>query len=243
MTNNIELKNVVFTKDSNYAYKIRQKCSNYGVEVEYIDNVKDLISHFIRYNMGIVFIDLKYSRFSALIKEYIHLIKTKSFVIIFLNDNRNINIGCDNRLTYLSCYDRIINILPSIITDLNYNLCMISKGEDSTILKYAVNNINEFKIPVNLNGYACIKECVVYVVENNIQSVVFNRDVYPAVAAKINSKVANVEKSMRDAIKKARQDHPECFKVADERFKHLTVVGFLSYLIEKVRMNLLTSDE
>ena len=243
MTYNVELKNAVFTKDSNYAYKIRQKCSNYGIEVEYIDNLKDLISYFIRYKMGIVFIDLKYSRFTSLIKEYIDIIKSRSFVIIFLNDHKNINIGCDNRQTYLSCYDRIINILPTIITDLNYNLCMISKDVDSTVVRLSVKNISEFKIPVNLNGYSCIKECVVYAVENNLQSIVFNRDVYPAVATRMNTKVSNVEKSMRDAIKKARLDHPECFVVADERFKHLTVVGFLSYLIEKVRMNLLSIDD
>ena len=114
------------------------------------------------------------------------------------------------------------------------------EAERERRLNEAQRKSNEVK---RQEEFACIKECVVYVVENNIQSVVFNRDVYPAVAAKINSKVANVEKSMRDAIKKARLDHPECFKVADERFKHLTVVGFLSYLIEKVRMNLLTSDE
>ena len=230
-----EYKNIIFTKDYNFAYKVRQKCNEYGMEIHYVDNINDLMDYFAKNKKGTIFIDLKYSHFVKILNDFMLNVFYGQYMIVYLTDHRYENVNDDNKVIYLSCYNRLGDILPMLALGINKMNFVEDTQKRNTIINKITQILKSFDIYSNLEGFTFIKDCVEYVVINNLRCFVYKNDVYAVVARANNTTIACVEKNIRFAIKKAITSNPEAFNIDDNRFRKLTTTGFISYIIDLTR--------
>ena len=65
------------------------------------------------------------------------------------------------------------------------------------------NALLELGITPNLNGFRCIVEAVIYIMENNDAKTI---DIYEHVANKLGRRAVNVERTIRHCVTKADRD-------------------------------------
>lgn len=78
------------------------------------------------------------------------------------------------------------------------------KGNNYADLEEIITTLlHELGVPANIKGYKQLKEAILLVIEDEEYLHPITKNLYPAIAEKFGDTTTNVEKSMRNAIKKA----------------------------------------
>ena len=230
--NNVD--GIIFSKDVNYSYNVRNKCSEQRVYIDYASSLKDLILYLIRHDSGFVFIDYKYFSHISVFTEYICSEKSSNFTFIMLTDNKVIDCVLENKF-YISNLNSLTDLVFRLkcINGADNSLFNLSKGE---IYKNIITYLERYGISPKHIGYSYIKECVAIGVENTSGILNYSNNIYPIIATRYHTCTGNVDKNIRTAIKKAYEHNPTIFEDDDITNRALTNAGFLNYIIEKVKI-------
>ncbi len=231
---NIKIDVAIFTKDMTYAYKMRNKCNSIKINLNYIDNLKQLLFYMMEHDKCILLIDLKYFKFIQLILQFCEYKNKGNIIFVFLNDNFNLNIKIEDENAYKTNYENIKNTFFEIYEKkkIEYNGQTSPK---SNLMENIVDALLKFKISPKHIGYTYLKECLILGLNQENNSLQLNAKVYPYIANKFMTTISNVEKCIRIAIKKAKKNFPEAFDVDVIKNKKVTNRAFLRYLIEKIK--------
>lgn len=239
---NTEINNIIFTKDENYAYKLRSKLMNAGVRIEYVGNTETLLYFMFNNTKGIVLIDLKYARFASIIKEYTQHQFSRNFCFIYLTDNRSCEIEYDNKLIFVTNYDNVTQTLALA----NASMERLEK-ENFTVPESFIDNcsitmLSTLNISSKHAGYEMIKDAIKILVNKHTKHPIRMKEVYAEIGELRGKEPANVEKCIRLALSKAEDKSPEIFKniFRNERISNTIL---LHYIAESIRNSYYNSPE
>lgn len=229
-----EFDGIVFSKDINFSYNVRNKCSVYGIKLGYSQSIKDLLLYLIKSDNGLIFIDYNCFSYIKLLKEYIGSEKSNSHIFIFLTDNKEMDIDIGKK-SFVANLGNLCDIIPKIkyVSSMDNNLINVSKG---VMYKNIIESLGVYGISPKLIGYSYMKECIVLGVESGGSILNFSNNIYPIIASKFHTCAGNVDKNIRTAIKKAYEKNPQLFEDDEISSMALTSAGFLNYIIEKVKI-------
>lgn len=230
--NNVD--GIIFSTDINFSYNVRNKCSECGIELNYCQSIKELVLYLFRNNGGLVFIDYNNCMDVNLLKEYIDGLFNKLDTFVFLSDDESIDVKLKGRY-FISSLRNLDELIPKLkyIHKKDEDLLNISKGN---LYKNIIEALDVYGISHKLIGYTYIKECIVLGVESRCSILNFSHQIYPLIACKYNTCTSNVDKNIRTAIRKAYANNPKLFENDELGRVALTNVGFLNYIIEKVKV-------
>jgi len=152
----MELKNIViYSKDSQYAYGVRNKLKTIGVRIDYVNNLKILVKFIISKKYSIIFVredDLQ-------IKEFIKDVTQKERnILIFLDEQSKFKI--DKHYMIMVDYDNLLETVSEIVTKVN-NLKMNNSNINLIECENYLNIIsNSLGLDNTFSGYYYIRECV-----------------------------------------------------------------------------------
>ena len=223
----------IYTTDSMYAYKFRNKFKCDDWNVEYISRVEDLQS-FLKYNSaGIIFVD---GRCCDTI-ECIASNNSQKFVFVFLDDDNSISQEYyANQQIVVTNSDRINFDMPYIY-DRYLN---ILKKESENIGMRFFSSVHEALASFGLSpkriGYKYLQDCVEICLDLNKSFICFKSDIYPLIAKNYNVSLGAVEKSIRSSIKEAYEKFPELFNNESFKLGHPTNNKFINFVIKRIKL-------
>lgn len=240
---NLELSNIIFTKDSNYAYKLRNKLNEANIKTDYVNDAEALLFSMFNNNRGLVFIDLKYARFLTLIKEYSKHQLSRNFCFIYLTDNKNYEVEFDNKLIFVSDYENVLQTAILAIDSLNQREKSKFTVPESYVENSLLNILISLDISTKHTGYELIKDSIkILINKQNKSNSIIMKEVYKEVGLMHSKAPANVEKSIRLALNKALQSNPEAFQ---NLFKNVKVSNsvILNFIAENIKNSYFNSSE
>lgn len=225
---------IIFSKDVNFAYTIRNKCSELGVYLDYSPTTQDILRYYFDSKGGFIFIDYKSFDYMSLLQSCLNSEKIHNYNVILLTDNKEIDVEVDDRL-YVSNLKNIGELVLKLkyLNSHESDVTAVSKNE---IYKNIILFLEKYGISPKHIGYSYIKECVAFCVESNDCVLNFSINVYPIIASRFHTCSGNVDKNIRTAIKKAYEKNPQLFDVEDICHRAITNAGFLNHIIEKVKI-------
>lgn len=224
---------IIFSKDINFLYNVRNKCSEAGIFLNYSQTVEDYILYLVGSDGGIILIDYKYFDDIKFLLNYYCSYKCQNFTFVYITEDKiDIDLG---KNSYIINLDELKELLPKL-KYLSYAQNHSSHMSKSDIYKNTIDFLEMYGISPKHAGYSYIKECVALGVENNSGILNFSNNIYPIIATKYNTCTGNVDKNIRTAIKKAYENNPKLFELDDVNHKSITNAGFLNYIIEKVKI-------
>ena len=105
----------------------------------------------------------------------------------------------------------------------------------SHLMNLIITELDNFKIPTSFVGYSYMKECIKIGIEIDKDRIHFGSEIYPIVANTFNTSVANIEKGIRSAIKKALQLSPNAFDLYIFNDGQVTSCKLMCYIIENIK--------
>lgn len=224
----------ILSSDRQYAYNVRNRLAIMGVKVSYIDGVHKLITFLLTKKRGVLLVDGRFAKLIELINEFVSCQRSKNFSFIFLDDNRSVNVVCDNKFTFLSRYENIFESVNNAIASVKYRHSQSRIISEDFIENRTILILKAFRITSNYTGYKFILESVKLLMGcgNKVYSIL--KDVYRDVGAKFGKGEDNVEKSIRLAIDNSRKKYPQIYKCVfkDDKVSNMT---FLNLIIEKIK--------
>ena len=225
---------MIYSKNTNYAYKVRTKTLGLGINTQYIRKIDELLDYVLKHDEGIIFIDINNERFQKYAKEFALLQRNKNLSIVYLTDNIEVKVDCDSIYTFQSSYDELQNVIPSILNIRHSRHNNLDSFCNVDIDKYLSLIIKEFQLPEKLTGYNYIYDCVKVFLQSREKKYNIIKEAYTIVANRYKKNVSNIEKSIRTVISKAVQKSPEPFRRAFKNDK-VSNLNFIVYLVEKVK--------
>lgn len=230
----ITIECALFTRDEINAYKIRQKIETIGVQVTYINNYENLAVFALKNNQAIIIVDAKSTRITSVIEQIAKDYLDKSLCFIYLNDNDNKIKTSENELTFLTCYDDILKIMPIAISRvLLHNKNKNTMSEDF-LDKYLALMLGALKIPQKHCGYKLLVACIKLLMGNKDKEYLILKEVYSKVGLKFDKDISNVEKSIRFSIEKAKSEYPSLYECIFKGEKVSNSV-FINFAIDKIK--------
>lgn len=234
MENEIECSAIIFSNNSNYAYNLRTKVNGLGINVHYKNTLTGLMDFILDNHQGIIFIDSGCKKYLTYIKKYSLVQDSRNFSFVFLTDNYDINIECDNIFTFKSSYDEVqetLNLISELMMSRKNTLYI---NADSHIDKCLSFLLSEFNLSKKLSGTLYINDCVKSLLTCRDKKYNILKDIYELVARRYKKNITNIEKSIRLALVSAKKTNPEPFRKV---FDNLDVTNskFINYLVEKIK--------
>lgn len=225
---------IIYSHNSSYAYKFRTKVGALGVVTEYKRTLTELINYMLDNENGIVFIDSRSINLISCLKKFSLIQKYKNFSIVFLSDNYNNMIDCDNIFTFSSTFDRIaetIERIKSIMMSRSNRIDNIKDKDVDSCIRLIIDN---FHITSSLTGYNYIVECAKVFLLSRDKKYSIIKEAYKAVANRFGKTVSNIEKSIRTAISSGISKGRDVFF---EVFNHDKVSNatFMNFVVNKVK--------
>ena len=239
MTNTLE-ENIIFSIDDNYAYRLRNKLDIAGIKTQYVTETEALLYFMLQHNKGLILIDCKVSNFSNLVKDFSSVKNLKNFSFIYLTDNDDCDVKCDEVMSFKTNFEGILPTVAIASREMNKRHEMLSKIPDGFIDKTLIELLEKLEISSKHIGYIFIKDATKLLINNNDSSYHVLKDIYQELAKLHDKSLANIEKSIRLAISKA--ENSPAFK---ETFKNIKVSNsvLLKYLAEKIKNLYYNSSE
>lgn len=237
-----EISNIIFTKDGNYAYKLRSKLNDANIKIDYVRDAESLLYYIFNNTKGIVLLDLKYARFVTIIKEYSHHQYSRNFCFIFLTDNKNCEVEYDNKMIFVTNYENLLPTFMLASKALEKREELRQSIPDSYIDKYLIEMLRTFKISTKHAGYSLIKDAIKILVNKNRKTNIVIKDVYEEIGQLCGKTPANIEKCIRLALTRAKETAPDTFQ---EYFKQDRISNaiLLNFIAENIRISYYSSAE
>lgn len=226
--------NVAFyTKSITNAYDLRNKCKRNGIDISYLADLDNLIVEIISNPKGVMIIDIKYLRHLRLISSFCQFRNNGEYKFIYLAPSEKL-MSADEEDISIYTYEemsKLVDNLPQIIDEIN------NKSDNDKMI-FVSNMIAEilesYKISPKYMGFSYLKDCIEIVSQNKFQAKRLNTDVYPIIAKKYNTTVANVEKGIRITIKQASISHPELYGKDTFCCGKITNRKFVTHIVEEI---------
>lgn len=223
----------IFTHNFNYAYKVRNRLSSDNIQIGCCSTITDLLDFLFYHEQGVVLIDGCSPRVQSYIVRYSTRQLRGNISFVFLNDNMNLEIDCDNKYTFISNYDRLPDTI-ALIKDK-----MVSRRNYADYIPEANANIELTKIlryfnfPLAYKGYEYIRDCVSIMLSEVGQNLSL-KEVYEIVGHNQNKSCASIEKCIRKILTEACTKNPDKFLQKLNRAK-VSNLEFLNYLVDTIR--------
>lgn len=231
---NRETNNIIFTKDENYAYRLRSKLMNADMKLDYIGNAEGLLYYLFNNTKGIILIDLKYARFASIINEYANNQFSRNFCFVYLTDNKSCEIAFDNEITFVANCDNLMQTMSLAYKSLEKREREKFFVPDDFVDEYSIKMLNNLNISPKHAGYEMIKDAIRILV--NKDSYHFNniKEVYEEISISRDKNISNIEKCIRLALSKAEEKEPNVFK-NEFNDEHISNSILLTRLAERIR--------
>lgn len=203
----IEINAIFYSKDDvQLAYTLKKACREININVYNIRQFTDMIFRLKDCSNAVLFLDYNSLDNANVVCEFIvnyNINKCMSVVIISEEKPTDINFNTQNFyfIKSTNVYEDLKEIEHSLkinavfkknLTECKNNLCEV-------ITEYLLEN----GFTPQHKGFAYIKECVLYSVNEKGALCALSSDVYPFVASKFNTTPENVERNIRNAISQA----------------------------------------
>ena len=208
---------------------------NLELNAEYKNTLTGLLDYLLENSSGIIFLDSGCDKYQKYLKRFTEVQFNRNFSVVYLTDNHNLSVSCDNIFTYSTNFENIGGVLDEIVNIQKSRTNNLSNVSQLEVDKFLDLLMREFNIPTHLTGCEYIKECVkVFLVSRNKKYNILS-EAYSIVAEKYNKKISNIEKSIRLAISNAITINKNPF--VDE-FKNIKLSNavFINYLVNKIKI-------
>lgn len=225
---------IIYSHNSSYAYQFRTKVGALGIVTEYKRTLTELINYMLDNENGIVFIDSGSINLITCLKKFSLIQKYKNFSIVFLTDNHNSMVDCDNIFTFTSSFDSIaetIERIKSIMMSRSNRIDNIKDKDVDSCIRLIIDN---FHIASSLTGYSYIIECVKVFVLSRDKKYNIIKDAYKVVANRFGKSICNVEKSIRTAISSGISKVRDVFIETFNQDK-VSNVNFINFVVNKLK--------
>ena len=237
-----EINNIIFTKDGNYAYNLRNKLEGINIKAGYVKDMEALLYFMFKNEKGIIFLDLKYARCLPIIKEYLQHQSSRNYCFICLTDNKSCEVECDNKSIFVADFENIIPVVKLAIKEMEIREKIKFAVPDG----YVDCKLSEVLYSLNISskhlGYELIKDAIKIMLNIHTRPVVFMKDIYQQIADIRGKEPANVEKSIRLALDKAEECNLELYKQLFNNQKVSNTI-ILNYINETIKNSYYTSRE
>jgi len=231
---NSQISGIIFSNRTNFAYKFRNKASRLGVHLEYKHTLSELLDYLIEFDEGIIFVDNRSEKYHKYLKEFTLKQTSKNLTIVFVTDNSDIKLECDNIFTFKTSYEELQETLPNIISMMRSRKNRIDGPNNCEIDEYLRVINKEFCLIERLTGYQYICDCVKIFVGSIDKKYNILKDAYAIIANRYKKNISNVEKSIRSVIGKALLKNYETFYKTFNESK-VSNSTYITYLVSKVK--------
>ena len=223
----------IFTRNSTCKCKLKGKLEVYGFCPKCISGLDELLDFLFENDKGLVFVDSNSYRLNSYIIKYAKKQITGNVSFVFLNDNNDFVLDCDNVFSFISSYDRIDSTIELI-----YNKGLFRKKHLDNIPEVFIDKelskiLNEYCFPKSFNGYSYIKDCVHIMLSIENAHLTLNQ-VYDIVALKYEKNASVIEKGIRQIISVV-VDNSSVTIIKDIGVNKLSNLKLLKYLIEYIK--------
>ncbi|MGN0960806.1 MAG: sporulation initiation factor Spo0A C-terminal domain-containing protein [Christensenellales bacterium] len=237
-----ETTNIIFTRDGNYAYKLRNKLNSIEIKTDYVRDTEALLFFMFKNNKGIIFLDLKYARFLPIIKEYSLHQFSRNFCFIYLTDNKNCEVEFDNKLIFVTDYENVLQTVTLANEALNRREKLRFVIPENFIDNCLIDILSTLNISNKHSGYDLIKDAIKILVNKQTKTLTLMKEVYIELGKMHGKEPANVEKSIRLALNKAEEKNPENFEKVFNNCKISNTV-LLNSIAENIKNSYYNSSE
>lgn len=230
---------VVYCKEKNMAYALREKCKNFGLNPSYINDINELFKYLIKEKAELVITDETLEFYDDVFKVFLNKVNKNCFVI-YVSDNEAFEVYGDN---FYSCKLDNLEPLISVLSEKKKSCPdFTNKIPEELVYKYTTEALLEFKLSPTLQGYSYLKQCVLIGMKYESNHINFTKDLYREVANNNNTTISNIEKSIRSAIKKTMQLYPQAFKKVELENNKITNATLITYLIINVKLRFIDNN-
>lgn len=222
----------IYSQNLDYVYKIRQIVRDYGFDLQYLSNIPELMDFILLNKDYRLFIDGKNLDFIPQIQEYIKR-QPKSKLIV-LADNNQCDLDCDNINSYMVTLSTIKEKLPDIIINKDNSLCHFDNAELEASI---IDCLSKYGIATKHTGYEYLKEGIHLAVKSSSKMII--KDIYSTIGEINHTKPTNVEKCIRESIKKAFTHLPEDFCCKEFHINNITNSTFISHIANTIQLSYL----
>ncbi len=235
-----------FTKDRSRAYRLREKCLlDTKNNIEYLSSIAEICKFIFTKTMGVIFIDINnFGSMHILINDFCKSRNKGEFVFVYVCDEQSKSKIEKNHIQ--------INNVNTFLCDISQMSEYVGKSRDllkafrekylsrnkSGLKNYIISALESFRISPKLIGFDYLIEAIWRYFNYKGTHKSLSADIYPDIAKLFDTTPDNVEKSIRLAIKKANDSHPELFDI--DVFKNCKVTSrtFVAYLSDDIVTNI-----
>ena len=225
---------IIFSNNTSFAYKLRLKLDTLGLTAEYKYKFSQLLDFVIENQEGIVFVSTKSKRCQEYLEKYATCQAGRNLSFVFLKDDVDVGVKTDNQFSFITSYDSLQDILPTILNKSNTRKYLTPTISPEEIDKYLSIILKSFRVSAQHLGYHYIKECVQLLTSDKNGEYTAIKDVYKIIASKYNKLTASIEKSIRVCINKSYQKANVVYDTVFSSEK-LSNLSFINFLVEKTK--------
>ena len=230
---------LVYSKNTNLAYEIREKLKESGYNINYIQDIKEIFKFLISEKTHLIVTTENLELYCDVFEIYSKNVY-KNFSVIYVSDEKL--EGNINNNYYICSMSKFDLVLPLVLKKPDNREVFSAKIPDEVIYKYTTEILISHKFSPTMQGYNYLMQCILVGVKCGDTHINLSQYLYKEVSKISNVSVASVEKSIRIIIKKTLQMYPQIFDNAELIENKITNSSVINYFIIQVKLRFINTN-